>query len=161
MVWLCAYPSCVEVVEIERGVVDSKLQSCNFSVEVPLWKVLCGQSENPSVWRWERRAVARTSKHILLFALIRYLLTLSLLYLALLYIAHIHMLDIVVCLYLCWIKRASYSTLTLNLEESRGAVPEPFTGNSVLLLVTHSVLHLSLNSASFVFRLASTPIHPL
>ena len=41
--------------------------SCNFSVKIPLWKVLCGYSENPSVWKRGRKAVARTSKHILVF----------------------------------------------------------------------------------------------
>jgi len=30
-------------------------------------KVLCGRSGNPSVWRWGRRAVARSSKHISVF----------------------------------------------------------------------------------------------
>ena len=53
-------PSCVEVIGF--------VLSCNFSVEVPLWKVLCRHSENPSVWRQGYRAVAQTSKHILLFA---------------------------------------------------------------------------------------------
>jgi len=36
----------------------------------PVWEVLCGRySENPSVWRRGHRAVARISKHILLFAI--------------------------------------------------------------------------------------------
>ena len=34
----------------------------------PVWEVRCGHSENPSVWRQRRRTVARTSKHILVFA---------------------------------------------------------------------------------------------
>jgi len=58
----------------------------------------------------------------------------------LLYIVHIHMLDIIcVCRHLCSTKRAYQSTLTLNLEESRGVAPEPFTGNWGSLLVTHSM----------------------
>ena len=40
-------------------------------------------------------------------------------------------------------KRASYSTLTLNLEESRGIVSEPFTENSGSLLVHIVRLQLS------------------
>ena len=39
----------------------------NSSVEVPLWKVLGEYSGNSFVWRWGRRAVARTSKYILVF----------------------------------------------------------------------------------------------
>ena len=66
--------------------------------------------------------------------LIHFLLTLSLLHLALLYIAHIHLLDkLCVCPNLCCTKRASYSTSTLNLEESRGDSPDPFMGNSATL----------------------------
>ena len=51
--------------------------SCNSSVEVPLWKVLCGRSENPSVWRRGHRVVARILKHLCL-RLIHYISTLSL-----------------------------------------------------------------------------------
>jgi len=106
--------------------------------------------------------MARTSKHIFAFAFGSFFLTLSLLYLALLHIVHIHMLDIVcVCSHLCWTKRASNSTSTLNLEESRGVVPEPFTENSDSLLVTNCGLaQLSFKFCIIFSRLASAPIHP-
>jgi len=99
--WLCAFPSCAEVVKIEREVVDS---SCK--VAIPQWRSLYGRScvdivkillyEGREVEQWlEPRNISCCLR------LIYYFLTLSLLYLALLYIAHIHMLDIIVCLYLC------------------------------------------------------------
>ena len=37
--WLCAYPSCVEVILIERGVVYSKCR-----VVIPRWRFLGGRS---------------------------------------------------------------------------------------------------------------------
>ena len=63
-----------------------------------MWEVLCGRySGNPSVRRRGRRAVARTSKHILLFAIDPLSLTLSLiLCLELFHIVHI----ILICLVL-------------------------------------------------------------
>ena len=119
--------------------------SCNSSVEVPLWKVLCGHSENSSVGRRGRKAVARTSKHILMFAFDP--LPLNFLFIS--YIA-LHCsysytcLVLFVCPHLCSIKRAFNSTSTLCLEESRGVVSESFTGNSGSLLVTHSMLAIKL-----------------
>jgi len=77
-------------------------------LQIPRWRfpmleVLCGHIENPSMWRRECRAVARTSKHIVLFAFdplslnsFSLSLSLSLLYLTLIHIVHItYMLDIV------------------------------------------------------------------
>ena len=109
--------SCVDIVKIllcEGGDVDQWLSahllcrglclreklsipvlSCNSSMEVPLWKVLCGHSENSSVWRRGCRAVVQTSKHILVFALDLFSLSLSyILHYFTLYI-FIYMLDIV------------------------------------------------------------------
>jgi len=142
--WLCVYPSCVEVIVFERGVVYSKC-----SVVISQWRSLCGRSCVDIVkillcegWNVEQWLEPRNISCCL--CLIYYILTLSLLYLVLLYIAYIHLLDIFcVCSHLCWTKRASYGTSTLNLEKSRGEVPEPFTGNSGSLLVTRSVLQLS------------------
>ena len=101
--------SCVEGCVWENELCTPVL-SCNSSVEVLLWKVLCGNSGKPSVWRRGRRAVARTSKHIFVFTFDPLSLdSISLLYLALLYFVYIHVLDIVcVCPHLCWTKRASY-----------------------------------------------------
>ena len=80
-------PSCVEIWELELCI--SYLYFCNSSVEVPLWKVLGGHSENLFVWRRGRRAVARTSKHILVFVFGSF--SLNSLYLALLLLLiHIH-----------------------------------------------------------------------
>ena len=161
LLWLCAYPSCVEVTVFERRVVYSKCR-----VIISQWRSLCGRScvyivvillcEGGDVEQWlEPRNI------YCCLNLIHYLSTLSILYLAWLYIAHIHILDIVcVCPHLCWTKRPSYSTSTFNLEESRGVVSEPFMGNSGSLLVTHSVLHLSIKFRIIFPRLASTPIHP-
>ena len=149
------------MIVFERGVVYSK-----YRVVIPQRRCLCGRSyvyivEILLCEGGGRRATDRTSKHILLFAFDPLSPPLSLLYLVLLYIAHIYMLDIVcVCPHLYWTKRASYNTSTLNLEESRGVVLEPFTGNSGSLLVTHSVLQLSFKFRIFCPRLASTPIHP-
>jgi len=71
-----------------------------------MWEVLCGRySENSSMCRQGRRAVARISKHIFVFAIDPLSLTLSLLYLALIHIAHI----IYVWYYLC-------ASLVLNQE---------------------------------------------
>ena len=120
---------------------------------------MCRHSENPSVWRWGHGVVARTSKHILLFAFDP---------LSLNFISHISCIalyctysyvrsSLYVCPYLCWTKRASYITSTLNLEE---IVQSPSPGIRLHSLVTHSVLQLSFNSTSFVIRLASTHIHP-
>ena len=98
--------------------------SCNSSVEVPFWKVMCEHSENSSVWRRGRRAAARTSKHISVFAFdllfsllyILHCLTLLILYTCLI---------LVVCPHLYWNKRASKSISTLNLEETWGEILEP------------------------------------
>ena len=138
--WLSAHFLCIGLC-IERGVVYSKCW-----VVIPQWRSLCGGScvdivkillcEGGDVEQW-----LEPQNKSLCLRLIHYLSTLSLLYLALVYIVHIHMLDIVcVCPHLCWAKRASNSTSTLYLEESRGVVSEPFTENSGSLLVTHSVL---------------------
>jgi len=50
----------------------------NSSVEVPLWKVLCGQSENLSVRRRGRRAVLKPRNISQCLRLIHYISTLSL-----------------------------------------------------------------------------------
>ena len=55
-------PFCVEV-----WVVYSRFVSYNSSVKVSLWKVFGGHNRNLSVWRRGQRAVAQTSKHIILF----------------------------------------------------------------------------------------------
>jgi len=62
-----------------------------------VWEALCGRySENPSVLRRGRRAVARTSKHIFVFAIDPLSLHFLYLYLALIHIAHIiYMLGII------------------------------------------------------------------
>jgi len=162
LLWLCAYPSCVEVIVFERGVVYSKCR-----VVIPQWRSLCGRScvDIVKILLCEGRDVEQCIKPrniCCCLRLIYYLSTLSLLYLILLYIAHIHMLDIVcVCPHLCWTKRASYSTSTLNLEKSWGVIPEPLTGNSGSLLITHSVSQLSFKFYIIYPRLISTPIHPL
>ena len=136
-------PSCVEVIMFERRVVYSK-----YRVAIPQWRFFCGRSymdivkillcECEDVEQWLEPQNISSCLRLDLFSQLS-----SLLYLVLLCIVHIHMLDIVcVCLYLCWTKRASYSTSTLNLEESRRVVPEPFTRNSGSLLVTHSVFSI-------------------
>jgi len=112
-----------------------QVQSCNFSVEVPLWKVLCEHSKNPSVQRRGRRVVARTSKHILLFTFDPLSLnSISLISCITLYCIYSYArYSLCVCSHLCWTKRASYSTSTLNLEECWGDSPEPFTSNLATL----------------------------
>ena len=75
------FPLSVEVIVVVpyllcRGCVCWREELCTPSLyypnpqwRFPVWEVLCGQySENPSVWRRGRRAVTRTSKHILVFA---------------------------------------------------------------------------------------------
>ena len=127
-------PSSYVKVCIERVELCAPVLSYNFSMEVPSWKVLCGYNGNSSVWRRGRRAVARTSRHITVFAFdlfslfyILHCLTLFMSYTCLV---------LFVCPQLYWTKKASNSTSTLNLEKSWGVVPEPFTGNSDSLLVT-------------------------
>ena len=129
-----------------RGVRELELctpicNHCNSSVEVPLWKVLGRHSENPSVWRRERRAVARTSKHILVFEFGS--LFLSTLYSYILhcyYCSYAYMLDIVCVLTLVFNQESYWSTSTHNLKELWGEVPEPFKGNSDSLLITRCML---------------------
>ena len=100
--WLCAYPSCVKVIVFERGELYPKCR-----VIILQWRSLCGRSyvdivkillcEGENVKQWLEPRNITYYLH-----LIRYLLTLSLLYFVLLYIAHIHMLDIVcICPHLC------------------------------------------------------------
>ena len=114
---------------------ELQVLSCNSSVEVSLWKVMCGHCEKPSVWRRGRRAVALTSKHYLVFAFGSFFSTLSYI------LCFFTLLILYICLvlfvwpHLCSTKRAFNSSSTLSLEESSGVVPEPFTENSGSLLV--------------------------
>jgi len=105
-----------------RGCICWRVELCTLSCiypnlqwRFPVWEVLCGRYiENPSVWRRGRRAVARTSKYIFLFAIDPLSLnSLSLIYLALHLIHILYMLGIVCVPHLCWTKRASYSTSTI------------------------------------------------
>jgi len=133
-------PSCVEVFVLRERSCILPVLSCNSSVEVPLWKVLCGHSGNPSVWKRGRRVVVRTSKHIPVFVFDLFTFSLFYIFHCLTLFISYTCLVLFVCPHLCWTKRASNRTSTLNLEESRGVVPEPFTENSGSLLVAHSVL---------------------
>ena len=123
-------PFCVEVFEFEREVVYSQ-----YWVVIPQWRSLCGRScvdlvkillfEGGDVKQW------LGSWNISLYLCLIYSLSL---YLALQSLFYFYTLDIVyVCPYLCWTKWASYSTSTLNLEESWGDSPKPFTGNLATL----------------------------
>ena len=129
-------PSCVEVWELE--LCTPRFVSCNSSVEIPLWKVLSGYSENPSVWRRGRRAVAQISKHILVFAFgSLYLLTLYSYILYRYYCSYLYMFDIVCVLTLVFNQESYWSTSSPSLEESWGEVLKLFMGNLASLLVTH------------------------
>ena len=162
VVWFCSYPSCVEVVVFERGAVYSKCR-----VVIPRWRFLWGRScvdiveillcEGEDVEQWlEPRDISCCFTFDPLS-----LNSISLIsYIALFSTYSFARYSLCVST-LCWIKRVSYNTLTLNLEESRGVVPEPFTKNSASLLVTHSVLQLSFKFQIICPRLANTPIHPL
>ena len=87
---------------VEREVVYSIVVLLKFSVEFPVWEVLCGRySGNRSVRRRGRRVVARTLKHILLFATDPLSITLSLLFFALHHTHIIDMLGIVCVPHLC------------------------------------------------------------
>ena len=67
----------------------------------------------------------------------------------------------IVCVPILVLNQESFiQHLNYYLEESRGDSLEPVTGNSATLLVTHSVLQLVFNSASFVIRLANISIRP-
>ena len=127
---------------VRVGVVYSQFVSFNFSMEVPLWKILGGHSENPSVWRLGCRAMTRTSKHIIVFAFgSLYLLTLYSLYiLHYYYFSYLYMLDIVCVLTLVFNQESYWRFSTHNLEESWGDVLESFTRNSDSLLIIHCVL---------------------
>ena len=69
------------------------------------------------------------------------------------------MLGLFVCPYLCLTKRAFNNTSTLSLEKCRSVLPEPFTGNSGSLLITHSVLAIKFKFCFICLRLPCTPIH--
>ena len=107
----------------------------NSQWRFPVWKVLCGRiSGNPSVWRRGRRAVARNSKHIFVFAIDPLSLTLSLsyiLYCIILFISYI-CLVLIVC-HTCVEPRELQIAPQSYLEKFRGVSPEPFTGNSATL----------------------------
>ena len=86
-VWLCALPLSVEVVLVERGVVYSRL----YLPQIFSGDSLCGKSyvdELVEILLCEGEHVelcARTSKHILVFAIDPLSLTLSLLHCALIH----------------------------------------------------------------------------
>ena len=106
-------------------------------VVIPRWRSLCGDavwkcSKNLSVWRRERRVVARILKHILLLAID----PLSLNSLSLSLIVHCFILsisficlDLIVCL-TCVKPKEFYITPQLLF---RGDSPESVTGNSATL----------------------------
>ena len=127
-------PSCVKVC-LRVGVVYSLFVSGNSSVEVPLWKVLGGHSGNPSVWKRGCRALARTSKHILVFAFgSLYISTFYSLYILHCYSClYLYMLDIACVFTLVLNQEGYWSISNHNLEESWGEIPE-----SSLEIRTHS-----------------------
>ena len=110
--------------------------SCNSSVEVPLWKVLCRHSRNPSVWGRGHRAVAQTSIHILLFAFESFSLNSHLFISCIILLAYIHMLDIVCVLTL--VVNQAIKAPQLIIQRNRD---EQFQSPS-REIQTHSWLHI-------------------
>ena len=109
-------------------------------VVIPRWRSLCGRSLvdscNPSIWRQGRRAVAWTSKHILVFAYGSFSLNLSLFNCIIFYCSYVYMLNIVYVFTLVFNQESYWSTSTLNLEESWGEIQ-----SSSWEIQTYSWLH--------------------
>jgi len=84
--------------------------------------------------------VARTSKHILMFAFDPLsLISISLISCITLHCSYSYARYCLCVSALVFNQESLLKHLNLNLEESRGVVPELFTENSDSLLVTHSV----------------------
>ena len=109
--------SYVEVVCVEREVVYSQV----VFAQILSGGSLCGKFHVDAIVEillcegGDVELGARTSKHIFVFVFVFDSLSLSLsLTLCIVHIVHIiYMLGLIVCLYLCLTKRASYSTSTL------------------------------------------------
>ena len=152
--WLCALPLSVEVLRVvhclcerlyllERGVVYSRL----YLPQILSGGSLCGKfcvDELVEILLCEGGDVelcARTSKHILVFAIDPLSLTLSLSYILCLALIHIFIslicLVVFVCVpHLCLTTRASYSTSTLIQRNQKELVQSPSPGIRLHSLVT-------------------------
>jgi len=128
------------------------------SIEVPcVGSLVRRYSENPSVWRRERRAGCSNLETYLSVCDWSTISKLYLLFTLHWFILFISYLICLVCLcvpHLCWTKRSLHSTSTLiqrNLEE---IVQSHSLGIQLHSLVTLSVLQFIFNSTLFVIRLA-------
>ena len=173
--WLCAYPSIERLILcglvpclLCRGCCCLREEYCAPSLyypnpqrRFPVWEVLCGCIiGNPSMWRRGRRAVARTSKYIFVFAFDPLSLnSLSLLYLALIHIAHILYAWYCLCASLV-LNQEIFIFLNSYLEEFRGDSPEPFTGNSATLFGYTKCVAISFSFRIIYHYISHTPIHP-